>query len=124
MIAMESILIIHHNHHMFQNRIYLAFSIWGFRSNLTICDSTDLVAVQSPVLQLLLKQRPAHISGVVQLARPVVVEDLTEHPRMPGNEKINRLHTNIATVILRPFIARYPPVFMRYREIKMLSKAS
>ena len=85
---------------MFQNRIYLAFSIWGFRSNLTICDSTDLVAVQSPVLQLLLKQGPAHISGVVQLARPVVVEDLTEHPRMPGNEKINRLY-NIATVILR-----------------------
>ena len=64
----------------------------GIQSNLTICYNTDLVAVQAPVLQLLLKQGSAHIGGVVQLASPVVVEDLTEHTRMPGNEKINRLY--------------------------------
>ena len=38
-----------------------------------------------------LEERATHIGGVVQLARPVVVEDLSEHPRMSGNEKINRL---------------------------------
>ena len=43
-----------------------------------------LVAVQPPVLQLLLKERPAHVSGVVQLPSPVVVEDLTEDPRVPA----------------------------------------
>ena len=46
-----------------------------------------LVAVQPPVLQLLLKERPAHVSGVVQLPSPVVVEDLTEDPRVPAVDK-------------------------------------
>ena len=43
-----------------------------------------LVAVQPPELQLLLKQRAADVSGVVQLPSPVVVEDLTEDPRVPA----------------------------------------
>jgi hypothetical protein len=30
----------------------------------------DLVTVQAPVLQLLLEEGPAHVSGVVQLSRP------------------------------------------------------
>ena len=47
-----------------------------------------LVAVQPPVLQLLLKERPAHVGGVVELPSPVVVEDLTEHPRVSAVERI------------------------------------
>ena len=47
-------------------------------------DELHLVAVQPPVLQLLLKERPADVSGVVELPSPVVVEDLTEHPRVPA----------------------------------------
>ena len=43
-----------------------------------------LVTVQPPVLQLLLKERSADVSGVVELPSPVVVEDLTEHPRVPA----------------------------------------
>ena len=45
-------------------------------------DCTHLVAVQPPVLQLLLEERPADISGVVELAGPVVVQDLAEHNRV------------------------------------------
>ena len=46
-----------------------------------------LVTVQPPVLQLLLKERPADVSGVVELPCPVVVEDLTEDPRVPAVDK-------------------------------------
>ena len=42
------------------------------------------VAVQAPVLQLLLEQRPAHAVGVVQLARAVIVEHLGKHRRVSG----------------------------------------
>ena len=49
--------------------------------------SGDLVTVQTPVLQLLLKQRPAHIGRVVELARPVVVEDLAEDSRVSAVER-------------------------------------
>ena len=45
-------------------------------------DCTHLVAVQPPVLQLLLEERPADVSGVVELAGPVVVQDLAEHSRV------------------------------------------
>ena len=48
--------------------------------------SCDLVTVQTPVLQLLLKQRPAHIGRVVELARPVVVQDLAEYDWVPEGE--------------------------------------
>ena len=43
-----------------------------------------LVAVEAPVLELLLEQRAAHVGGVVQLARAVVVQDLPEHARVPA----------------------------------------
>jgi hypothetical protein len=42
-----------------------------------------LVGVQPPVLQLLLEERAAHVRRIVQLSRPVVVQDLSEHARMP-----------------------------------------
>ena len=43
-----------------------------------------LVTVQPPELQLLLEEGPAHISGVVELSCPVVVQDLPEHSRVPA----------------------------------------
>jgi hypothetical protein len=46
-----------------------------------------LVGVQPPVLQLLLKERAAHVRGIVQLSRPVVVQDLSEHAGMPATKK-------------------------------------
>ena len=52
---------------------------------LCVCHPTaglHLVAVQPPVLQLLLEQRPAHVGRVVQLARPVVIQYLGENTRM------------------------------------------
>ena len=52
---------------------------------LCVCHPTaglHLVAVQPPVLQLLLEERPADVSGVVELAGPVVVQDLAEHNRV------------------------------------------
>lgn len=47
---------------------------------------TDLVGVETPELEFLLEERPAHVGGVVQLARPVVVEDLSEHARVSVKE--------------------------------------
>ena len=46
-----------------------------------------LVAVQAPVLQLLLEQRPANVGGVVELASPVVIHYLTEHSWMPAERE-------------------------------------
>ncbi len=46
-----------------------------------------LVGVQPPVLQLLLEERAAHVRGIVQLSCPVVVQDLSEHARMPATKK-------------------------------------
>ena len=43
-----------------------------------------LVAVQAPVLQLLLKQGAAHVGGVVELPSSVVVQYLTEHNGVPA----------------------------------------
>ena len=48
-----------------------------------------LVAVEAPVLELLLEQRAAHVGGVVQLARAVVVQDLPEHHRMSENNLVD-----------------------------------
>ena len=42
------------------------------------------VAVEAPVLQLLLEQGPAHAVGVVELARAVIVEHLGKHRRVSG----------------------------------------
>ena len=44
------------------------------------------VAVQAPVLELLLKQGPTHAVGVVQLARAVIVEHLGKHRRVSGGQ--------------------------------------
>ena len=46
----------------------------------------DLIRVQPPVFQLLLEERPAHVGRVVQLSRPVVVEDLSKHARVAVEE--------------------------------------
>ena len=46
-----------------------------------------LVAIQAPVLQLLLEQRPANVGGIVELARPVVIHYLTEHAWMPAERE-------------------------------------
>ena len=43
-----------------------------------------LVGVEAPVLQLLLEEGAAHVRGIVQLTRPVVVQDLGKHPGMPA----------------------------------------
>ena len=45
-----------------------------------------MIAVEAPVLELLLEQRAAHVGGVVQLARAVVVQDLPEHHRVSEKE--------------------------------------
>ncbi len=41
-----------------------------------------LVAVDAPENELLLEQRPANTLGIVQLARPIVVEDLRKDARI------------------------------------------
>ena len=53
---------------------------------LGVCHPTArlyLIAVQPPVLQLLLKQWPAHISRVVKLTSAIVVQDLGKHTWVP-----------------------------------------
>ena len=54
-----------------------------YRSVQETADCTDLVGVQPPVLQLLLEQGAADVSGIVELPSPVVVQDLTEHNGVP-----------------------------------------
>ena len=62
-----------------------------YRSIKETADCTDLVAVQPPVLQLLLEERPADVSGVVELAGSVIVQDLAEHSRVSVTESLARV---------------------------------
>ena len=62
-----------------------------YRSIKETADCTHLVAVQPPVLQLLLEERPADVSGVVELAGPVVVQDLAEHSRVSATDSLARV---------------------------------
>ena len=62
-----------------------------YRSIKETADCTHLVAVQPPVLQLLLEERPADVSGVVELAGPVVVQDLAEHSRVSATVSLARV---------------------------------
>ena len=47
-----------------------------------------LIRVETPELELLLKERAAHVRRVVQLARAVVVEDLREDARVTIEEEL------------------------------------
>ena len=79
---------------------------------LSVCHPTaglNLVAVQPPVLQLLLEQRPTHIGRVVQLSRPVVVQYLGENTRMSvhmkrklENFKILTSNFQLVSILLSP----------------------
>lgn len=55
-------------------------------SDFTIIVVTDLITVQSPELQLLLKEWATDVGRVVQLPGPVVVEDLAKDSGMPIEE--------------------------------------
>ena len=46
-------------------------------------DKDHLIRVKPPVLKLLFEERSADVRWVVQLPRPVVVQDLGKYPRMP-----------------------------------------
>lgn len=48
-----------------------------------IIETFHLVSIESPELQLLLKQRSTDIGGVMKFACAVVVEDLSEDLRVP-----------------------------------------
>jgi len=50
------------------------------------CAIANLIGVESPELKFFLEQRPTHIGRVMQLAGPVVVEDLCEDARMSVEE--------------------------------------
>jgi len=47
---------------------------------------SDLICVESPEIELLLEERTTHVSRVVQLAGPVVVEYLRKDARMSVEE--------------------------------------
>ena len=61
-----------------ENPLYFYIGYWKTESR------PPLVAVQPPVLQLLLEQRAADTGGVVQLPGPVVVQHLGKHTRVPA----------------------------------------
>ena len=46
-------------------------------------DKDHLVGVEPPVLKFLFEERSTDVRWVVQLPRPVVVQDLCKYPRMP-----------------------------------------
>ena len=46
-------------------------------------DKDHLVGVEPPVLKFLFEERSTDVRWVVQLPRPVVVQDLGKYPRMP-----------------------------------------
>jgi hypothetical protein len=48
-----------------------------------------LVIVKTPELQLLFKERPAYIGGVMQLANTEIVQYLCKYPRMPAEKKMD-----------------------------------
>ncbi len=51
-----------------------------------ISTTAYLIGVQSPELQLLFKERPTDVGGVVQLSGAVVVENLRKDARVPVKE--------------------------------------
>ena len=45
-----------------------------------------LIRVESPEFEFLFKERPAHVRRIVELARPVIVENLRKHPGVTVEE--------------------------------------
>ncbi len=74
-----------------------------------------LVGVEPPVLQLLLEERAAHVRGIVQLSCPVVVQDLSEHARMPDTGQQTYLSSLMSPfkrqIIYFPFLQSCWPDF-------------
>ena len=59
---------------------------------------------EPPVLKLLLKEGAAHVSGVVELPCPVVVEDLTEHSRVSAVDIIDIEYGGLALLLLHAIL--------------------
>ena len=61
-----------------------------------------LVAVDAPENELLLEQRPANTLGIVQLARPIVVEDLREDARVAIKKVLVRHRVIVGQGLCQP----------------------
>jgi len=61
-----------------------------------------LVTVDAPENELLLEQRPANTLGIVQLARPIVVEDLREDARVAIKKVLVRHRVIVGQGLCQP----------------------